>query len=131
MIVIDSSAIIAILKNETEAAPFTEAVGRAERCFLSAVNYLEVCLVLLGRGPKAALAYLDPWIERAGIEVVAFDAPLATVAREASLRFGRGRHPAGLNLGDCAAYALAKSRDLPLLFKGADFPKTDIVPAIA
>ena len=68
-------------------------------------------------------------IARAGMEVVAQDRLLAGIARDAFLRFGKGRHPAGLNMGDCAAYALAQSRGLPLLFKGGDFSKTDVVAA--
>ncbi|MGH7059427.1 MAG: type II toxin-antitoxin system VapC family toxin [Stellaceae bacterium] len=84
-------------------------------------------MVLAGRtGDATAWTELDALIARAGIEIVAQDAELAKAARIAFLRYGRGRHPATLNLGDCASYALAKRRDLPLLFKGADFPRTDV-----
>ncbi len=74
---------------------------------------------------------LEAFLKRANIEVAAFDREQAQKAREAFLRFGKGRHPAGLNFGDCAAYALARSRKAPLLFKGGDFLKTDIAPAVA
>lgn len=88
-------------------------------------------MVVAGRaGGAASLEPLNDLLARLDIEIVAHDASLARVAGEAFLRFGKGRHPAGLNFGDCAAYALAKSNDLPLLFKGDDFSKTDIVAAV-
>ena len=89
-------------------------------------------MVIAGRtGSDAAWQKLDELIRDAELEVVAHDCRLAQIAREAFLRFGKGRHPARLNCGDCASYALAKSLNIPLLFKGADFAKTDIVPALA
>ena len=78
----------------------------------------------------AAAAGLPNLLERVGIEIVPFDRGLADQARSAFLRFGKGRHPAGLNMGDCAAYALAKSRGLPLLYKGGDFARTDVASAL-
>jgi ribonuclease VapC len=87
-------------------------------------------MVLAGRGGDAtSWTELDALIVRAEIQVVAQDAELAEAARAAFLRYGRGRHPAALNLGDCASYALAKHRNLPLLFKGDDFPRTDLLSA--
>jgi ribonuclease VapC len=130
MIAIDSSALIAILRREPEADDFLHIITNAEGCLLSAVSLLETSLVLAGRtGDATAWTELDALIARAGIEVVAQDAELAKIARAAFLRYGRGRHPVALNLGDCASYALAKHRDLPLLFKGEDFSRTDLRPA--
>ncbi len=130
MIVIDSSALIAILRREPEADRYLKIIATAGRCLLSAVSLLETSLVLAGRtGDKSAWAGLDALIARAGMQVVAHDGDLAAAAREAFLRYGKGRHPAALNLGDCAAYALAKTRSLPLLFKGGDFPATDLLVA--
>lgn len=131
MIVVDSSALIAILRREPEADRFLQAIAAADRCLLSAVSLLETSMVLAGRtGGSAAWAGLDALIARAGMEVVAQDGEQARLARDAFLGFGKGRHPAALNLGDCATYALARSRALPLLFKGEDFTRTDLVPAL-
>ena len=130
MIVIDSSALIAILRRESEADIFLRVIAMSERCFLSAVSMLEASMVLAGRNGDAAYwTELDGLIARAGIEIVAFDAGLAEAARQAFLRYGKGRHPAGLNMGDCASYALAQSLEAPLLFKGEDFTATDLVAA--
>ncbi len=127
MIAVDSSALIAILRREPEADVFLRIVLDAGRCVLSSVSLLETSMALAGRnGDEASWIELDALISLTGMQVVAQDAMLAGVARAAFLRFGKGRHPAALNLGDCAAYALAKSRDLPLLFKGHDFARTDL-----
>ena len=88
---------------------------------------LGTSIVLPGRGGDCtAWIELDALIARAGMQIVAQDAEQAAAARQAFLEYGKGRHPAGLNLGDCAAYGLAKSHNLPLMFKGEDFPKTDL-----
>jgi ribonuclease VapC len=130
VIVIDTSALIAVLRREPEADAFLRIVAETDRCLVSAVSYTEVSLVLVGRsGNRLAWRGLDALLARAGMEVVPHDAELVEVAREAFLAFGKGRHPAALNFGDCAAYALAKARELPLLFKGEDFSQTDLVPA--
>ncbi len=132
MIVLDSSALVAIMRDEPETELFLQAIATANARLFSSVNYLETCMVLAG--PKAAEAVwrpLDAFLARAGVAVTAFDQEQALAAREAFMRFGKGRHPAGLNFGDCAAYALAKSRSAPLLFKGDDFSRTDITPALA
>ena len=130
MIVVDSSALVAILRREPEADRFLQVIAAADRCLLSAVSLLATSMVLAGRtGDSTAWAGLDGLVARAGMEVVAQDAEQATLARQAFLDFGKGRHPAALNLGDCATYALARSRALPLLFKGEDFTQTDLVPA--
>ncbi len=130
MIVVDSSALIAILRREPEADSFLQVIVGAEGCLLSAVSLLETSMVMAGRtGDAARWAELDALIARADMQVVAQDAGLTEEARRAFLRYGKGRHPAALNLGDCASYALAKARNLPLLFKGNDFPNTDLAAA--
>jgi ribonuclease VapC len=132
VIVLDSSALVAIMRGEPEAECFMEAIAVADGSAFSAVSYLETSMVLAG--PKAKDAVwrpLEAFLKRANVEVTAFDREQAQKAREAFLRFGKGRHPAGLNFGDCAAYALARAKRAPLLFKGEDFLKTDIAPALA
>ena len=130
MIVVDSSALIAILRREPEADSFLQIIATAEGCLLSSVSLLETSMVLAGRtGDAQAWAELDALVARSGMEVVAQDGELVVEARVAFLRYGKGRHPAALNLGDCASYALAKVRGLPLLFKGNDFPRTDLTAA--
>ncbi|GAV36017.1 ribonuclease VapC30 [Roseomonas sp. TAS13] len=132
MIAVDSSALIAILRREPEADAFLRVIVGAGPCCLSSVSLLETSMVLAGRGGDAvAWEGLDALIARANMQVVAQDREQAEAAREAFLRYGKGRHPAALNLGDCASYALARCWNLPLLFKGDDFPRTDIVPAIS
>lgn len=127
MIVVDSSALIAILRREPEADAFLEIIAAADQCLLSAVSLLETSMVLAGRsGDASSWTELDARVAQASIEVVLQNAALTDAARAAFLRYGKGRDGAGLNLGDCAAYALASSRDLPLLFKGTDFAQTDI-----
>src|SRR3546814_9737296 len=97
---------------------------------MSAVGLQEASMVIAGtQGTSVLWNSLDAFIARS-IEIVPFDEVQARLARDAFLRYGKGRHPAALNLGDCAAYALAAMRGLPLLFKGADFRHTDIVPAL-
>jgi ribonuclease VapC len=97
---------------------------------MSAVSLVEASLVIEGRFGGGGARELDALIARSRIQIGAFDGEQAALAREAFRRFGRGRHPAGLNFSDCLAYALAKHLDEPLLFKGDDFAKTDVVPAL-
>ena len=130
MIVIDTSAVIAILRNEPEASRFAEIIGEADRCFLSAAGFLEASMVRIGRGPPQLGDELENLVRELDIELVPFDEPQARASRDAFVRFGSGRHPAGLNFGDCISYALARSRGLPLLFKGEDFSKTNILAAL-
>lgn len=132
MIAVDTSAIMAILQLEPEAASFGRRIEEANAGCLSAVSFQEASMVLAGRrSDAAAWSVLDRLIEKMELEIVPYDAEFALIARDAFLRFGKGRHPARLNCGDCASYALAKARNIPLLFKGGDFAKTDIVPALA
>jgi ribonuclease VapC len=128
--VIDTSAVLAILLMERDAGRFADAIEKADSCHMSAANYLEAALVIDTRGDPVASREFDLFLRRADflIEPVTFEH--AKTARQAYRDFGKGRHPARLNFGDCLAYALAKSRDEPLLFKGSDFYRTDIEPAI-
>ena len=130
MIVVDTSAIVAILKEEPEGDKFAEIIGEAESCLVSAVSLFEASLVMIGRGRPERAHGLDILIGELAIEIVPFDEDLAMQSRDAFVRFGKGRHPAGLNFGDCVSYALAQSRGLPLLYKGDDFAKTDVISAL-
>ena len=130
-IAVDTSIIIAILRAEPEERRFTDAVIDADAACMSAVSLQESSMVLAGqRGLAAVWQPLDELIRQLALEIVPHDRQLATIAREAFLRFGKGRHPAALNCGDCASYALAKARGVPLLFKGRDFAQTDITAAL-
>jgi len=124
--VIDSSAIIAVLLNEVNAAHIAQAIESSSQRLLSAANLLEASIVIESRKGEAGGRELDLLLYRAAIEVVAVDQDQAEIARIAWRRFGKERHPAGLNYGDCFAYALARARQLPLLFQGDDFSRTDI-----
>jgi len=128
--VIDTSALIAILFGEPEALSFTRAVADESRKLISAFNALETGIVVEARKGEAGGRELDLLLHRAQIEIVAMTADQAELARTAWRKYGRGNHPAGLNIGDCCAYALAKYSGESLLFKGNDFSQTDIRPAI-
>lgn len=130
MIVVDTSALIAVLRREPDAELFETALMDAEACVLSAVSLFEAALVVIGRSSPDAADALEALLRKYGVQVAPFDAELAAVARDAFVRFGKGRHPAGLNMGDCASYALAKALGLPLLFKGNDFAQTDIAAVL-
>jgi ribonuclease VapC len=123
---LDTSAILAILQDEPEREEFLSRIGTAERRQVSAVSVLEAAMVLEGRRGEDAGSDLDLFLNRAAIEIVPFDSEQLNIARSAFRRFGKGRHRAGLNFGDCAAYALARWSDEPLLFKGEDFSATDV-----
>ena len=124
--VIDTSAVIAILLDEDDAERYTHAIEMAARPRMSAASYVEAAVVIDNRGDVLARREFDRFIRRAGIDVVAVNLEQAEMARQAYRDFGKGRPPAGLNFGDCFAYALAKFVDEPLLFKGADFYLTDV-----
>ena len=128
--VIDSSALLAILFGEPEADAFIEALAAPDRKFMSAVNKLEAMIVLEARKGPAGAASLVKLLAAANIEIIPFDSGQSEIAMAAWRQYGRGRHPAGLNLGDCAAYALASTLNDPLLFKGGDFSRTDLAAAI-
>ena len=123
--VLDTSALVAILTGEPEQVAFIAAIEGADTCLLSAASYVEASIVLEVRHGPGGVQALDRLLEQAGCELDAVDAEQTRIARSAFQRFGKGRHPAGLNFGDCFAYALAVARGEPLLFKGNDFPQTD------
>jgi len=114
------------LLNEADAADIARAIESNSQRLLSAADLLEASIVIESRKGEAGGRELDLLIYRAAIEIVAVDQEQAELARIAWRRFGKGRHPAGLNYGDCFAYALARTRQLPLLFQGDDFSRTDI-----
>jgi ribonuclease VapC len=131
VIVVDASALIAVLRNEADGSRFEAVLVEADICLVSSVSLLEDSMVLAGRyGDATAWLTLDDFIARVGITVHPHDAALTDIARLAFLRFGKGRHPAQLNFGDCASYALAKQVGCALLFKGEDFSRTDIPAAV-
>ena len=123
--VIDTSAIAAILLGEPEAAAIAGALAADPRRLASAVSILEAGIVIESRKGPAGARELDVLVHRLGVDVVPFTESQAEVARAAWRKYGKGRHPAGLNIGDCAAYALAKTSGEMLLCKGEDFPRTD------
>jgi ribonuclease VapC len=124
--VIDTSALIAIFLGEPERKRFLELIVEAPKRLISAANALETGIVLEARRGEAAGREFDLFLVRANLEVVPVDSEQLEIARSAWRKYGNGRHPAGLNFGDCFAYALAKSSDELLLAKGEDFSLTDI-----
>jgi ribonuclease VapC len=124
--VIDTSALAAIFFGEPERQRFLTAITSAENRLLSAASVLETGIVLESRQGEAAGREFDLFVVRANLQIVSVDAEQAELARSAWRRYGKGRHPAALNYGDCFSYALAKSSDEPLLAKGTDFALTDI-----
>lgn len=126
--VIDTSAVLAILFDESERRAFNEAIEAAESRMMSTASFVEVSIVIESRFGAEGIRDLDLFVERAGIGLAAVDAEQAHVARRAFSRFGKGRHPAGLNYGDCFVYALATVLGEPLLYKGDDFARTDVTP---
>jgi len=128
--VVDSSVLIAILGGEPEEPAFRNAIRTAPNRLLGAPTRVEASLVALGRRGEPGLEQMQALIERLELEVVPLSDDQAKLAIEAFRRFGKGRHPAGLNYGDCFSYALAKATGEPLLFKGDDFSQTDIKRAV-
>lgn len=128
---IDTSAILAILLDEVERTEFISLISAAPRRLISAVSVLEAAMILEGCRGEDAGADLDTFMQRALIETVPFDDDQLVWARRAFRRYGKGRHRAGLNFGDCVSYALAQWSGEALLFKGADFAATDIASARA
>ena len=124
--VIDSSALMAILRREPEERDFRNAIKLASSRLLSSPTRVEIGIVALGRAGEAGLEQAQALLENLKLETVPLSADHARLAIDAFRRFGKGRHPAGLNFGDCFSYALAKATGEPLLFKGKDFSQTDI-----
>lgn len=127
--VIDSSAILAILQNEPERHAFNVTIAAADQRSLSAASLVELSIVIGARYGADAQTDLDAFLNTAQIEIISVDRGQAELARLAFTQFGKGRHRAALNFGDCFSYALAKWLDQPLLFKGDDFSHTDLLLA--
>ncbi|HEY9563660.1 MAG TPA: type II toxin-antitoxin system VapC family toxin [Nocardioides sp.] len=127
----DTSSLVCIVLGEPDAESHAQAILGATRVAISSATLVEASIVLEARQGPDATRDLELLIERCGVEVVPLDATQAREAMEVWRRFGKGRHPAALNFGDCFAYALARSTDEPLLFKGDDFSQTDIRAALA
>jgi ribonuclease VapC len=128
-VVIDSSALLAIAFGEPDGRDLNERIAADSRRLLSAASRVETMIVLLQRHGEAGIVEMELFLVRAGIETVNVDLEQAAAALDAFRRFGKGRHPAGLNFGDCFAYALAAVTGEPLLYKGDDFAKTDVAAA--
>lgn len=127
--VVDSSALVAIVLEEPDADLFARTIKRAEDPLLSTVSFVESAMVLFGRLGEAGLQQLDRFVVESDLFCVTVDLRQAQAAREAWRKFGKGNSPARLNFGDCFSYALARTFDRPLLFKGGDFLRTDVAVA--
>jgi ribonuclease VapC len=128
--IVDTSAILAILFEEDDAELYARALTQADSCRISAANFVEAAVVVEAQTKDKGSRQFDAFFRRAGIGIEPVTEEQAHVARQAYTDFGKGRHPASLNFGDCFAYALAKVTGEPLLFKGRDFKKTDITSAL-
>jgi ribonuclease VapC len=129
-VIVDSSAILAIVLQEPGQERFVDAIVDADACRMSVSNWFEATMVIDRRGNTEAVNRLDDFMQRARIEVMPVSVSQGEIARRAWRTYGRGIHPARLNYGDCFAYALAKETREPLLFKGNDFAQTDLEPAL-
>jgi ribonuclease VapC len=130
-VVIDTSALVAMLSDEPEAERFEAAVEADQLRLMSTASYLETAIVIETRFGEPGGRELDLWLHRAKVDLVAVDVDQAETARIAYRKYGKRRHRAGLNYGDCFSYALAKVSGQPLLFKGDDFRRTDLLAAVA
>jgi len=124
--IVDTSAIIAFLRDEPDATAIGEAMYRSPACRMSAVNYVEAGVVIDSNRNPVLSRKLDDLLSDLRVRIESVTPKQAEIARQAYRDFGKGRHRAGLNFGDCFAYALAKEMDEPLLFKGDDFLHTDV-----
>lgn len=127
--ILDTSAILALIFGEPDRDEFISKVGRASSVGVGAPTLVESAIVLAARLGEEGPRHLERLVERAGVVVIPFESSHWAIAAEAWLRYGRGRHPAALNFGDCLAYATARLADRPLLCKGDDFPQTDLALA--
>lgn len=128
--IVDSSAILAILFSESDAETYARAIAEADSCRVSAATFVEIGIVVEAQTKNSGSRQFDAFIRRAGITIEPVTEEQAHIARQAYTDFGNGRHGAALNFGDCFSYALAKVTDEPTLFKGDDFKQTDIIPAL-
>ena len=130
-VIVDSSSLVAILRDEPDAAVYTSAIENASECRISAATFLETAIVIDGSRDPIASRRLDDLLRAADIAIEPVTEAQAHIARQAYRDYGCGSgHPARLNFGDCFAYALARATGEPLLFKGDDFRHTDIMPAL-
>ena len=127
--ILDTSALTAIFFREPDAEQFARMIHAADRCRIGVANFVELCMVIEGQMGAEGGRQVDIFLRRAGIEIEPLTVEQGHLARQAFLDFGKGRHPAGLNFGDCFAYALAKATGEALLFKGMDFSRTDVQTA--
>jgi ribonuclease VapC len=130
MMVVDPSALTAIFFMEPDAPKYLQALQNAPYLCMSAANFLEIAILIDNAEMPEQMLDLDLFLAEAGVEIVPVTARQARLAREAYHRFGKGNHSAKLNFGDCFAYALSTERDLPLLYKGDDFTRTDLRSAL-
>ena len=128
--IVDSSAILAILFREPGFEVFLQAILDSRPCSVSAASLVEISIVIESRGGDAVVLQWDSFLRTSGILVAPVTEEQAFIARQGYSDYGKGRHPAGLNFGDCFSYALAKATGEPLLFKGEDFRLTDVQPAL-
>lgn len=128
--ILDTSALVAVLYREPEAPAFAQAIHDAESCRISVASYVELSMVVEQQLGPEGTRQAEAFFRRAGITIEPVTVEQGELARQAFLDFGKGRHKAALNFGDCFSYALAKATGEPLLFKGKDFPLTDIEAAL-
>ncbi|MFI5098725.1 MAG: type II toxin-antitoxin system VapC family toxin [Candidatus Acidiferrales bacterium] len=128
--IVDTSAVLAVLLDEGEADDFTELIVKSDVCSMSAVSFVEASIIAESNGGDGGVRQLDAFLRMAGITIEPVNEEHALAARQAYSDYGKGRHAAGLNFGDCFSYALAKVSGEPLLFKGSDFRKTDVAAAL-
>jgi len=128
-VVVDSSVLIAILLNEPEAESYRRRLADTQEIYISAVSVVESSMVIEYKGGEKGAEKYDELLKIIAPTIIAFDEQQAKLARIAWRQYGKGRHPAKLNFGDCCSYALAKYMNQPLLFKGDDFSKTDLTQA--
>jgi ribonuclease VapC len=129
MIVVDTSVLVAVLREEDDAADWIDVFDRTSKSLMSVVSYVETSMVIYGRARDTDPNEVTDLIEALQIEILPVSLEQGEAAVAAFLRYGKGRHRAGLNLADCFSYALAKVRRAPLLYKGNDFTMTDVVSA--
>jgi ribonuclease VapC len=127
--IIDTSAIIAVLFNEDDAKVYAQLISQSDSRRMSAATFVETAIVVETQTKTSGSRQLDAFLRKADIAIEPVTEQHAHIARQAFIDFGKGRHPAGLNYGDCFSYALAKATGEPLLYKGKDFSKTDLVAA--
>ncbi|HVF62495.1 MAG TPA: type II toxin-antitoxin system VapC family toxin [Casimicrobiaceae bacterium] len=129
--ILDTSAIVAILYGENDADAYVSAIASADACRISAATFVEAAIVIEAQMKPGGGRQLDALLRRARVKIEPVTVEHAHIARQAFADFGKGRHRARLHFGDCFAYALAKATGEPLLFKGNDFRRTDVKPALS